>query len=208
MHWYDVAGRGVVEYGVPGAVNTQDVDNCLPWCQSRALDSCSIKNALLAGSEMRCGYDGVTRQCAVFAARNLQGAVVTTAVSEVKYASLSSCSVDLSNVTACPAPSPCVASNTSIALVEQMCRAADPPLNPGMFAECVFDCCAMGADPSCVAGTSEVQDTDDEIVKNRPPTAPPPPTPVVPVNNFFDFLDHCTPRSTLHPQHQNHFHAS
>jgi hypothetical protein len=151
-----------------------------------------MRNALLGGSDMRCGYDASRGQCAVFAAVGIASRIRREVVPQLSANRAGTCNVDLQNLTACP-PDPgdaCAAANVSLTDVHALCRAVDPPLSAGFFDECVFDCCAMGADPICAAETGVCEQTNDEIVTNRPPAVPPPAPPPTP-STFLDFIDYC-----------------
>lgn len=60
---------------------------CNAWCAQQAIESCTIRNTLLAGAQMRCGahvpqvgsqYGGSDlKQCVVFAAKNIDSYYVT-----------------------------------------------------------------------------------------------------------------------------------
>ena len=167
----------------------QALAECSRWCGERAEIECGVRAAALTGESVRCGYDGTTSQCVLFAAAQLNAVAA-----QDRWVALSDCQlID-------PDPLLCDESDESDDLagggggqgrknLTAVCEAAgmtaaearagceQDGLSGEMIEMCAYDSCASGGDDDFRDSYREVQTIDGEECQFRPPFAPPPPRP-------------------------------
>jgi len=172
--WYGVTDRGMTV--AMGGISIrgdapQSMDACSDWCTSQALEHCAVRESLLFGGQIRCGYDQSNQQCALFFGNNLDSDLNTDATSS-HFAAASDCSLAISeDLTLCPPPpleETCegLGSNITTRQAFEMCSGQGLPQD--LFEMCVYDACASdgGLDPDGW-GTCAIIDAEEDKSKNR-----------------------------------------
>ena len=93
---------------------------CAPWCDAAAVawpinhvfgngpdatSVCLLRDNILAGKRLRCGFDGDLSRCALFVGNNLEGKGPSGVVSTY-WASTSDCTINIGLIKACSSPPP------------------------------------------------------------------------------------------------------
>jgi len=165
--WFANLGPDTILLGPTGALAT----DCGAWCASAVEASCSVKDSLLGGAQMRCGFDAAPAQCALFVAGDLSTPSGGTTSQFISAA----CTPDLLEISACvpTTTTVCNATGVPISEAEAACVAVTDQV---LFDECTFDYCAGGGDPTVANNTLTIDEVDHRVTKNRPPSGPPPPS--------------------------------
>lgn len=111
-HWYDsdAFASGLVKYGEDG----NDGSNCFEWCIDTMAKNddpatCATRLAMLAGAEMRCGFQrasvGGAGRCALFVAKNIEDYAYdfspSTVAGSVISATTADCYISLEDIDSC-----------------------------------------------------------------------------------------------------------
>ena len=182
--WYDPGA--IVAQGIP----PQHRDSCVPWCESQA-DECAVRAAVLTGEQIRCGHDGVSQQCVLWAAPALRVSTVGTTAG-THYATTGDCPLSRPDAMLCGVggddddeddngsdgtglDEACTAAGIDVTLALAQCRNHD--LSAEMVEFCAYDFCGSGGDDSIVEQYDDVEDIDENESQFNPPSAPPAPLP-------------------------------